>query len=120
MACSKRDQTRGRRRLAAAPRRVLNAHERQKLTVDAWGLLAFLQEADLVRADELEEALLLIATLESGEVDAKELALVLSSVIADRDRAAIILWKASGRDGDDDAGEEDEEQDAGPRPRLLH
>lgn len=121
MAGRRRDQTRGARRLEAAPRRVLNAHERQKLTVDAWGLVTFLQEAGLVRPDELEEALLLVAAFESGEVDAEDMALVLSSVIEDRERVAMILGEARSRDGDDGVEEdEDEERDAGPEPRLLH
>ncbi|MBC7083126.1 MAG: hypothetical protein PWR07_1159 [Bacillota bacterium] len=119
MAGRRRNQARGTSRLAPGPRRVLNADERQKLTVDAWGLVTFLQEAGLVRPDELEEALLLVAAFDSGEVDAADMALVLSSVIEDRERVAMILGQAQGRDGDDEATE-DEDEDARPEPRLLH
>lgn|GEM_PF-1434976 len=121
MTDGKRAFARRASRPAPGPRRVLNAEERQKLTVDAWGLVAFLQDTGLVRPDELEEALLLVAGLEGGEVDAADMALVLSSVISDKERVAMILGRAGAMDREKDSeGLQEEDEDSMPEPRLLH
>lgn len=117
------DRRRGRshpapRRVLGA-RRVLNTDERQKLTVDAWGLVTFLQEAGLVRPDELEEAMLLVTAVDAGRIDAADMALVLSSVIDDRERVAMILGQATGGEVDGETAQ-DEDEDPRPEPRLLH
>jgi len=74
-----------------------------------------------VRPDELEEALLLVAGLEGGEVDAADMALVLSSVISDKERVAMILGRAGAMDREKDSeGLQEEDEDSMPEPRLLH
>lgn len=97
------------------PRRVLNDDERRKLTVDAWGLITFFQEAGLVQPDELDEALLYLTTLDINEVDTPEVVWVLSNVIQDTQRVAMILGRARG---ESEAGGDEDEDEAGPR--IVH
>lgn len=119
MANRKRSRSHLASRQALGARRVLNADERQKLTVDAWGLVTFLQEAGLVRPDELEEAMLLVTAVDAGRIDAADMALVLSSVIDDRERVAMILGQATGGEADGEIAQ-GEDEDPRPEPRLLH
>ncbi len=86
-----------------------------------------MQEVGLVRPDELEDALLLVTALDAGEVDALDMVCVLSSVIQDRERVAMILGggqagrlEEGGLEDDDDGDDDDDDDGTGPEPRLLH